>query len=390
MFRAALLMVAGALGSAPLLAASEKTLPPDKVALQPILEAWNARERRFAALNIVWSQSLPTVWQCTDASASEDRVDCRAEMHDQTIRYAPARVPVYSPLSATYRTGSTTDADFAAAMDSHFRINHLPESPPVFFERYFSDGECLDRFASSEKRQAQVVRNPSLGVLDSDLTSPVAEWLHPLLLAFRPAQFRLQVIGTKRSQILTEGAQVAGRDCVRLLEHNEASDCEIELWLERRRGFSVRRAFFRTRGELNEQIDLHYRDDDRSDPVPDSWHILSRSKRGPNAQLFPRVQKLIETTVGQLSDLRENEGNIKEFKPNLEAGTVLVDRVAGGTYRIATDGSRQRISASELTASRSGLGYRELLSIVAIGLLTSYLFVRNRNSISRLIWRSRS
>jgi hypothetical protein len=312
-------------------------------------------------------------------------------MRDQVIRYAPARVPVYSPMYAICRTGTTTDDAFEAAIASRFRIDHLPQGPPVLLERYVSGGECLDRFASSDSGPGRVVRNSSLRVLDGDLTSPVATWLHPLFLAFRPAQFRLEVIGTKRSRLLAEAAQVDGRDCVRLVEHNEASDCEVELWLDPRRNFAVRRAFFRTAGELNEQVDLHYRGDDRAGQIPDSWLILSRSKRGPNAHLFPGVALLFETTVGKLSDFQENaQGDDLASKPVLGPGTVLADRIAGGTYRIGADGSRQRISTSELNESRSTIGYRDVVSVVAILFLTLYLLVRNRTSIWRSIRRSRS
>jgi hypothetical protein len=312
-------------------------------------------------------------------------------MRDHAIQYVPARVPVFSPMSAAYHTGTTTDAAFAAAMESRFRINHLPDAPPILLERYFGDGECLDRFAGSDSGPGRVVRNSSLRVFDGDLTSPVATWLHPLFLAFRPAQFRLDVIGTKGSRLLAETAQVEGRNCVRLVEHNEASDCEVELWLDPRRNFAVRRAFFRTAGELNEQVDLHYRDDDRAGQIPDSWLILSRSKRGPNAQLFPGVELLFESTVGKLSDFQQNEqGDDLASKPVLGPGTVLADRIAGGTYRIGADGSRQRISVSELNESRSTIGYRDVVSVVAILFLTLYLLVRNRTSIWRSIRRSRS
>jgi hypothetical protein len=390
MFTAILSVFVGVLGSGPHDAGSGKALPPNEVALQSILDAWKVQERRFAAVDIVWSQSPPSVWRCTDGSTSEGRVSCRAEMRDQLIRYAPARVPVYSPMYATCRTGTTTDDAFEAAIKSRFRINHLPQAPPVLLERYFGDGECFDRFAGSHSGPGRVVRNSSLRVLDGDLTSPVAAWFHPLLLAFRPAQFRLEVIGTKGSRLLVEAAQVEGRDCVRLVEHNEASDCDVELWLEPRRNFAIRRAFFRTREDLNEQVDLHYRDDDRAGQIPDSWLILSRSKRGPNAQLFPGVDLLFETTVGQLSDLHVNEQSDDLLpKPVLGPGTVLADRIAGGTYRIGADGSRQRISASELNKSRSTIGYGDVVSVLAVLFLTLYLLVRNRTSIWRSIRGSR-
>jgi hypothetical protein len=391
MFTVILGLFVGLLGSGSHDTAADKTLPPNEVVLQSILDAWKLQERRFAAVDIVWSQSLPSVWRCSDGSTSEGRVSCRAEMRDQVIRYAPARVSVYSPMYAICRTGTTTDDAFEAAIKSRFRINHLPQAPPVLLERYLGDGECLDRFAGSDSGSGRVVRNSSLGVLDGDLTSPVAAWFHPLLLAFRPAQFRLEVIGTNGSRLLPEAAQIEGRDCVRLVEHNEASDCEVELWLDSRRNFAIRRAFFRTRGELNEQVDLHYRDDDRAGQIPDSWVILSRSKRGPNAHLFPGVESLFETTVGKLSDLHVNEhSNELAHKPILEPGTVLADRIAGGTYRIGPDGSRKRISASELNESQSTIGWRDVVSVVAIGILTIYLLVRNRTSIWRSIRRSQS
>ncbi len=382
MARTILVILVAILGSGQLRAESEKTAPPDNVKLQSILNAWKAQEEQFRAVHVVWSQSLPSVWACAGAG----RVDCQADIDEQVIRYVPAPVPVFSPMNFAYRTGTSTDAAFAEALASRFRIKHPPVAPPILLERYASAGECFDRFLGTERSPNRVLRNSSLAVLDGDLISPAAHWLHPVLLALRPAQFRLQFIGASRTQLPAEAARVEGRACVRLVEHNEASDCEVELWLEPTRNFAVRRAFFRSRGELNEQVDLNYRDDDRERHAPDSWLVLGRSKRGPNAQLFPGVELLFESTVGHVSKLTANEpGKDRPSPPALQPGTVLVDRISGGTYRIGDDGSRQRISASEFTESQSAVGSRELATLGAIGVLVSILIARNRASLWRLL-----
>ena len=140
-------------------AVSDQTVPRASADLAEIIKVWKVRERRVRSVEIVWSQTVPSLWQPVYESEPIS-VTCRAIIRNDEVRFIPARVAVDSLVNAIDRVGNSNDANFSAAIANQF-CNCREEGPRrILLDKYFGDGELLETYGNLEGEQVRVVRSP--------------------------------------------------------------------------------------------------------------------------------------------------------------------------------------------------------------------------------------
>ena len=106
----------------------------------------------------------------------------------------------------------------------------------------------------------------------------------------------------------------------------------------------------------------------------------------PESLNFPGVDLLFESTVAKMVTFHRRSGSVDgNLKPMLQVGTVVVDRIDGGSYRVAANGSRQQVNPSDFGERRLVFGNRDIVAIVAVVLLIACLLFRHRKTICKYV-----
>lgn len=173
----------------------------------------------------------------------------------------------------------------------------------------------------------------------------------PLILACRPLLWIARDGSSGAVRIVKEGSAVQGTDC--LVVDCPVNDREtMTMWIAASRGYHVLRLIHREEGEARYQLDIDYGHDSEGRWLPQHWTVVTMN----DSRITPGRCDTIQFASCTVTDSSVNHSLSEElFRPQVPAGTYVVDVATGHKCQVAGDGRARELSSDEVALVRSAL-----------------------------------